>query len=93
VGWRRARGRNSPAPGQGLDQGVRGGAEIGGDVARPDGVSVRSGGEGREVLITRLDVRGVGGEHTGIKAVAQFVTRTYQRCGSRRVETCPAGEA
>ena len=44
----------------------------------------------REVLIARLKARGVGGERTGIKAVARFVTRPCPRCGSRRFDTCPA---
>jgi hypothetical protein len=44
----------------------------------------------REVVITRLQARGVGGEDTGIKAVAEFVTRRCPRCGGLRFDTCPA---
>jgi hypothetical protein len=44
----------------------------------------------REQLITRLEARGVDGARTGIRAVAQFVTRPCPRCGGRRFDTCPA---
>ena len=44
----------------------------------------------REKLIERPEARGVGGEHTGIKAVAQLVTRACPRCGGRRFDSCPA---
>ena len=44
----------------------------------------------REVVIARLEARGVGGAHTGIKAVAQFVRRPCPRCGGQRFDTCPA---
>lgn len=42
-----------------------------------------------EAVVARLQARGVGGERTGIKAVAQFVTRGCSRCGGKRFETSP----
>jgi hypothetical protein len=43
-----------------------------------------------EVVIRRLEARGLGGAHTGIRAVAKFVTTACPRCGGVRFETKPA---
>ena len=42
-----------------------------------------------EPIIARLKARGVGGENTGIRAVAQFVREAYPQCGGQRFETWP----
>lgn len=41
-------------------------------------------------VIARLKERGIGGEHTGIRAVARLADRPCQRCGAMRYETRPA---
>ena len=43
-----------------------------------------------EAVIQRLAARGVGGEHTGIVALAGLVRRPCARCGGRRWVTGPA---
>jgi hypothetical protein len=43
-----------------------------------------------EAVIERLVARGVGDEHTGIRAVARFVRTPCARCGGVRFETTPA---
>lgn len=43
-----------------------------------------------ETTIARLEARGVGGERTGVRAVAKFVNQPCLRCGGTRFETTPA---
>ncbi len=43
-----------------------------------------------EPLIARLKKRGVGDEHTGIKAVAGLVARPCPDCGGSRFDSSPA---
>lgn len=43
-----------------------------------------------EVVIARLDARGLDGAQVGIKAVADHVTEPCPRCGGARFETRPA---
>jgi hypothetical protein len=45
---------------------------------------------GLEALIARLEALGVGGETTGVKAVAGFVTTPCRRFGGQRFETRPS---
>lgn len=42
-----------------------------------------------EAVISRLAARGVGGEGTGIRAVASFVRAPCPRCGGSRFESRP----
>ncbi len=42
-----------------------------------------------EAVIRRLESRGLGGETTGIKAVAAFVRQPCPRCGGDRFESRP----
>jgi hypothetical protein len=42
-----------------------------------------------EIVIGRLAKRGVGGEHTGVRAVAGYVRRPCPRCGGARFESRP----
>jgi hypothetical protein len=41
-------------------------------------------------VVKRLQVRGLGGEETGVRAVAWFAERPCARCGAMRWETAPA---
>jgi len=43
-----------------------------------------------EAVIGRLEARGVGGAHTGIRAVAGLVRRPCRRCGGWRFVAAPA---
>jgi hypothetical protein len=43
-----------------------------------------------EAVIGRLEARGVGGAHTGIKAVAALIRQPCKRCGGTRFDTSPA---
>jgi hypothetical protein len=43
-----------------------------------------------EVVITRLEARGVGGAHTGIVELAGLVRGSCAHCGGRRFVTAPA---
>lgn len=43
-----------------------------------------------EVVIARLEQRGVGGAQTGIKEVAALAERPCTRCSGRRFDTRPA---
>lgn len=43
-----------------------------------------------DVVIARLQARGIGGGETGIRQVAQFVREPCPKCGGRRFETAPA---
>jgi hypothetical protein len=43
-----------------------------------------------EAVIERLEVRGVGDERTGIRALAGLVRRPCARCGGWRFVTTPA---
>lgn len=43
-----------------------------------------------EVVIARLEARGVGGANTGIKDVAKFVREPCEQCGGVRFDTSPA---
>lgn len=43
-----------------------------------------------EVVIARLQARGVGGAHTGIRTVARLAEKPCERCGATRFETTPA---
>jgi hypothetical protein len=45
---------------------------------------------GLEPVIRRLEARGLGGERTGIRAVAGFVREPCPSCGAGRFETRPA---
>jgi hypothetical protein len=42
-----------------------------------------------ETVIDRLATRGIGGAHTGIKAVAGLVREPCPRCGGGRFESRP----
>jgi hypothetical protein len=42
-----------------------------------------------EAVIRRLEARGLGGEQTGVKAVAGFVREPCPRCGGARFESRP----
>jgi hypothetical protein len=44
---------------------------------------------GLEAVITRLSVRGLSGDHTGIRDVARFVRDPCPRCGGREFESRP----
>jgi len=44
----------------------------------------------RERVIERLQARGLGDEHTGIKAVAGFVRAPCPKCGGSRFDARPA---
>ncbi len=43
-----------------------------------------------EPVIARLMARGVGGERTGIREVARYVSEPCERCHGWRFETAPA---
>ncbi|CAN7311933.1 hypothetical protein LJR164_001660 [Phenylobacterium sp. LjRoot164] len=43
-----------------------------------------------EVVIARLEARGVGGAQTGIKDVAKFVREPCDQCGRTTFDTSPA---
>ena len=42
-----------------------------------------------EAVIRRLSARGVGGETTGVRAVASYVRQPCPRCGGARFESRP----
>ena len=42
-----------------------------------------------EAVIERLRLRGIGGEETGIRAVAGFTREPCPRCGGKRFESRP----
>ena len=46
-----------------------------------------------ETVIARLKELGVGDEKTGVRAVARFVIKPCQKCGSREITTRPGFQA
>jgi len=43
-----------------------------------------------EAVIARLEARGLGGAHTGIRSLSGLVRRPCGRCGGTRFVTAPA---